>query len=132
LDNDDLKQIDADDLEEMDLKWKGHFAREYRSLKDIRRNGAAEPQRSNVPVKTFTSNALPDQDLSHTNIPSAPIIGDWVSDSKAESKTTTPQNVPNFIQSPEQVKSPRPSVQHVETSIHTITSKTAIPKPTSN
>nr|GFA38056.1 hypothetical protein [Tanacetum cinerariifolium] len=53
LDNDDLKHIDADDLEEMDLKWqmamltvrarKGHFARECRSPKDTRRNVAAEP-----------------------------------------------------------------------------------------
>nr|GEW03812.1 hypothetical protein [Tanacetum cinerariifolium] len=48
LDNEDLKQIDVDDLEEMDLKWqmamltirarrKGHFARECRSPKDSRR-----------------------------------------------------------------------------------------------
>nr|GEY19405.1 hypothetical protein [Tanacetum cinerariifolium] len=37
---------------------KGHFARECRSLKDSRRNGAAEPQRRTVPVKTSTSNAL--------------------------------------------------------------------------
>nr|GEY76996.1 ribonuclease H-like domain-containing protein [Tanacetum cinerariifolium] len=62
LDNDDLKQIDVDDLEEMDLKWKmamkGHFARECRSPKDTRRNGAVEPQRRNVPVETYTSNAL--------------------------------------------------------------------------
>nr|GEV00947.1 hypothetical protein [Tanacetum cinerariifolium] len=57
LDNEDLKQIDADDLEEMDLKWqmavKGHFARECRSPRDSRRNGAAEPQRRNrrsVPI----------------------------------------------------------------------------------
>nr|GEW09065.1 hypothetical protein [Tanacetum cinerariifolium] len=53
LDNDDLKQIDVDDLEEIDLKWqmpmKGHSARECRSPKDTRRNGAAEPQRRNVP-----------------------------------------------------------------------------------
>nr|GEV07310.1 putative ribonuclease H-like domain-containing protein [Tanacetum cinerariifolium] len=63
LDNDDLKQINADDLEEMDLKWqmamltvecynchrKGHFTRECRSPKDTRRSGAAEPQRRNVP-----------------------------------------------------------------------------------
>nr|GEW34470.1 retrovirus-related Pol polyprotein from transposon TNT 1-94 [Tanacetum cinerariifolium] len=49
-----------------------------------------------------------DQDLSHTNRPSAPIIEDWVSDSEAESETKTPQNVP------------------------TATPKSASPKPTSN
>nr|GEV13477.1 hypothetical protein [Tanacetum cinerariifolium] len=98
-----LNHIDADDLKEMDLKWKmamltvrarrflqrtgrnlglngptsmvfdmskvecynchkkGHFARKCRSPKDIRRNGAAEPQRRNVPVETSTSNALVSQ-----------------------------------------------------------------------
>nr|GEV95048.1 putative ribonuclease H-like domain-containing protein [Tanacetum cinerariifolium] len=103
LDNDDLKHIDADDLEEIDLKWqmamltvrarqflqrtgrnlgangptsmgfdmskvecynchmKGHFARECRSPKDARRNGAAEPQRRNVLVQTSTSNTLVSQ-----------------------------------------------------------------------
>nr|GEW77251.1 ribonuclease H-like domain-containing protein [Tanacetum cinerariifolium] len=95
-----LNVIDADDLEEMDLKWqmamltvkarrflqrtgrtlrangptsigfdmskvecynchrKGHFARECRSPKDTRKNGAAEPQRRNVPIETSTSNDL--------------------------------------------------------------------------
>nr|GEW27360.1 reverse transcriptase domain-containing protein [Tanacetum cinerariifolium] len=61
LDNDDLKQIAGDDLEEMDLKWKGHFVRECRSPKDTRRNGAANPQRRNVLVETTTSNALVSQ-----------------------------------------------------------------------
>nr|GEV01473.1 hypothetical protein [Tanacetum cinerariifolium] len=98
-----LLNIDADDLEEIDLKWqmamltvrarrflqrtgrnlrangptsmgfdmskvecynfhrKGHFAKECRSPKDIRRNGAAEPQRRNVSVETSTSNALVSQ-----------------------------------------------------------------------
>nr|GEZ05695.1 retrovirus-related Pol polyprotein from transposon TNT 1-94 [Tanacetum cinerariifolium] len=72
-----LLNIDADDLEEMDLKWKmamltvrarrfiqrtkGHFTRECRSPKDSRRNGAAEPQRRNVLVETSTSNALVSQ-----------------------------------------------------------------------
>nr|GFB63890.1 putative ribonuclease H-like domain-containing protein [Tanacetum cinerariifolium] len=65
-------KIDADDLEEMDLKWqiamltvecynyyrKGHFAIECRSPKDIRRNVQVEPQMRNVPVETSTSNAL--------------------------------------------------------------------------
>nr|GEY38541.1 retrovirus-related Pol polyprotein from transposon TNT 1-94 [Tanacetum cinerariifolium] len=64
LDNNDLKQIDADDLEEIDLKWKmamltmrarrGHFAREWRSPKDTRRNVPVETQRKNVPVETST------------------------------------------------------------------------------
>nr|GEY12900.1 hypothetical protein [Tanacetum cinerariifolium] len=80
LDNEDLKQIDADDLEEMDLKWQmamltmrarkflqktkrnlGHFARECRSPKDSRRTAVAEPQRRSVPVATSTSNALVSQ-----------------------------------------------------------------------
>nr|GEV81284.1 putative ribonuclease H-like domain-containing protein [Tanacetum cinerariifolium] len=217
LDNDDLKQIDADDLVEMDLKWqmamltmrarqflqrtgrnlgengptsmgfdmskvecynchkKGHFARECRSQKDTRRNGAAEPQRRNVPVEASTSNALVSQcdgmgsydwsfqaeeepanyalmaflsssssfdnelsptkpfyDLSHTIRPVTPIIEDWVSDSEDEYKTKTSQNVPSFVQSTKQVKSPRPSVQHVETSIPAATPKPVSPKPTSN
>nr|GEV61089.1 putative ribonuclease H-like domain-containing protein [Tanacetum cinerariifolium] len=34
----------------------------------------------------------PDQDLSHTLRPSAPIINDWVSDSEDESETKIPQN----------------------------------------
>nr|GEW36811.1 hypothetical protein [Tanacetum cinerariifolium] len=72
LDNDDLKQIDANDLEEMDLKWqmamltirarschrRGYFAREYRSPKDTRNK---EAQRRNVPVETSTSNSLVSQ-----------------------------------------------------------------------
>nr|GEV93334.1 ribonuclease H-like domain-containing protein [Tanacetum cinerariifolium] len=103
LDNEDLKQIDVDDLEEIDLRWqmamltirarrflqktcgnlgnnrptsmsfdmskvegynchrKGHFTREYRSPKDSRRNGVAEPQRRTVPVETSTSNDLVSQ-----------------------------------------------------------------------
>nr|GEW55293.1 hypothetical protein [Tanacetum cinerariifolium] len=40
---------------------KGRFARECRSPKDTRRNGAAEPQRRNVSVETSTSNALVSQ-----------------------------------------------------------------------
>nr|GEU60922.1 putative ribonuclease H-like domain-containing protein [Tanacetum cinerariifolium] len=72
LDNDDLKHIDANDLEEIDLKWqmamKGHIAKECRSPKHSRRNGAAEPQRRNVPVETFTSNAsVSQQKLARKN-----------------------------------------------------------------
>nr|GEY42882.1 hypothetical protein [Tanacetum cinerariifolium] len=36
----------------------------------------------------------PDNDLSHTHRPSAPIIEDWVSDSKDDSEAEIPQNAP--------------------------------------
>nr|GEX29077.1 hypothetical protein [Tanacetum cinerariifolium] len=39
----------------------------------------------------------PDNDLSYTHRPSAPIIKDWVSDLEDEYKTKTPQNVPSFV-----------------------------------
>nr|GEU32692.1 hypothetical protein [Tanacetum cinerariifolium] len=74
----------------------------------------------------------PDLDLSQTNRRSTPIIEDWVSNLEDKSKTKTPHNVPSFVQSTEQVKSSRPSVQHVETSIPAATPKPTSPKPTSN
>nr|GEV99953.1 ribonuclease H-like domain-containing protein [Tanacetum cinerariifolium] len=45
------------------VKWynchmKGYFKRECRTPKDTRRNVSTEPQRRNVPVETYTSNAL--------------------------------------------------------------------------
>nr|GEU45865.1 ribonuclease H-like domain-containing protein [Tanacetum cinerariifolium] len=48
------------------------------------------------------------------------------------SKTINKLNVPSFVHSTEQVKSLRPSVQHVETSIPATTPKLASLKPTSN
>nr|GFA07358.1 hypothetical protein [Tanacetum cinerariifolium] len=69
LDNEDLKQNNAGDLEEMDLKWqmamltlrarrRGHFARECGSPRDTRNK---DTQRRTVPVETSTSNALVSQ-----------------------------------------------------------------------
>nr|GEW10965.1 ribonuclease H-like domain-containing protein [Tanacetum cinerariifolium] len=69
LDNEDLKQIDPDDLEEIDLKWqivmlimrarrRGHFARECRSLRDNRNK---DTPRRTVPVEVSTLNALVSQ-----------------------------------------------------------------------
>nr|GEU75394.1 hypothetical protein [Tanacetum cinerariifolium] len=64
-----VDNLNADDLEEMDLKWqmvmltirarrRGHFTREYRSPKDTRNK---DTQKRNVPVETSTSNALVSQ-----------------------------------------------------------------------
>nr|GEW28013.1 hypothetical protein [Tanacetum cinerariifolium] len=49
---------------------------------------AVETAHSAFTVKLSSSE--PTQDLSHTNRPSAPIIKEWVSDSKDDSKTTAP------------------------------------------
>nr|GEV01008.1 hypothetical protein [Tanacetum cinerariifolium] len=84
---------------------------------------------------TFTvklSPTKPDQDLSNTIKSSAPIIKDWVSYSEDESETKALQIVPSFVQSIEHVKSPRHSIQHVETYILAATPTPASPKPTSN
>nr|GEY50872.1 hypothetical protein [Tanacetum cinerariifolium] len=163
---------------------KGHFARDCRSHKDIRRNGTSEPHRRNVPVETSISNTLvsqcyntqvftrsmfdfddfftsesdeslppspiydryqsrdgyhavpppyigtfmppkpdlvfcnapnvnetvhtafnvelsptkPNNDLSYTYTPSAPIIEDWVSNSKDDYEAKISQNAPSFVQ----------------------------------
>nr|GFA22262.1 hypothetical protein [Tanacetum cinerariifolium] len=179
LDNDDLKQIDADELEEMDLKWqiamltveyynchrKGHFARDCRSFKVTRQNAMTGvfKQKRNLPTMLlwtlllqvllltmryqsgdgyhavpppYTGTFMPAKpDLVFHNAPNdveTVHTACNVSDSEDESETKISQNVPSFVQPTDQVKSPRPSVQHVETSISTATPKIAIPNPTSN
>nr|GEV72431.1 retrovirus-related Pol polyprotein from transposon TNT 1-94 [Tanacetum cinerariifolium] len=100
---------------------------------DLVFNNAPTVVETDHPVFTAKlSPTKPDQELSLTNRSSSPIIEDWVSDSEDESETKTQQNVASFVQSTKQVKSFRPSVQHVETSIPAATPKPASPKPTSN
>ncbi|GJR41214.1 hypothetical protein Tco_1216898 [Tanacetum coccineum] len=53
-------EIDTDDLEEMDLKWRGHFARECRAPRS-QRNRNGDVSRRIVPVET-PANALVVQD----------------------------------------------------------------------
>nr|GEY43637.1 hypothetical protein [Tanacetum cinerariifolium] len=82
---------------------------------------------SPIYVSVELSPTKPDKELSHRL--SAPIIEDWVSDSKDDSEAQLPQNAPSFIHPTEQVKTPRPSVKHVENSILAANHKTTIPKP---
>nr|GEV03249.1 putative ribonuclease H-like domain-containing protein [Tanacetum cinerariifolium] len=74
----------------------------------------------------------PEQDLSHITRPSAPIIEEWLSDSKTESEPKAPQFVLSFAQSSEHVKSPRHSVQPIETTISAATPASASPKSNSS
>nr|GEU97884.1 hypothetical protein [Tanacetum cinerariifolium] len=145
-------QIDADDLEEMDLKWemamltvecynchkKRHFARECRLHKDTRRNVSAEPQRRNSPVETSTSNALV---LQYDGVGSygwsfqaeeEPTNYSLMAFTSSSSSSSNNENAPSFVQTTKQVKTPRPSIKPVEHSILAANHKTDIPKPKSH
>nr|GEU65275.1 retrovirus-related Pol polyprotein from transposon TNT 1-94 [Tanacetum cinerariifolium] len=69
----------------------------------------------------------PKPDLVFHNAPN-----DRVSDSEDDSETQISENAPNFVPPTEQVKTPRPFVKPVETSIPAANHKTAIPKPTTH
>nr|GEU48466.1 hypothetical protein [Tanacetum cinerariifolium] len=69
------------------------------------------------------------KDSSHTHRPLAPIIEDWVSNSKDNYEPELPYNSPSFVQPTKQVKTPMPSVKPVEDSIPAANHKTTILKP---
>nr|GEX67083.1 ribonuclease H-like domain-containing protein [Tanacetum cinerariifolium] len=187
---------DAKTLMEAIEKRKGYFARECRSLKDSRRNSTAEPQRRTVPVETSTSSLesvearllvykqnesvfeennkllnikvqlrdnalvtlrqklekaeLERDDLklkfqpsngyhavppsyTGTFMPPKPDLVFNTAPTTVETDhptftTKAPQIVPSFVQSSKQVKSPRHSIQYVETTIPVTTPKPASPK----
>nr|GEZ60637.1 ribonuclease H-like domain-containing protein [Tanacetum cinerariifolium] len=65
LDNEELKQINADDLKEMDLKWQMAMLtmRARRECRSPRDNRNKEAPRRTILVEVSTSNALVHQDL---------------------------------------------------------------------
>nr|GFB74294.1 hypothetical protein [Tanacetum cinerariifolium] len=158
---DDLfSSFDMSKVECYNYHRKGHFAREYRSPKDSRRNGSydwsyqAEEEPANYALMAFSSSSSSSDTetkekhglgyfssesdyescspSSLSDRPTAPIIEDWVSDYEDESETIAPQVVPSFVQSSEQVKTPRHSVQPVESSILAATPKPTSPKSNSS
>nr|GEX12739.1 hypothetical protein [Tanacetum cinerariifolium] len=158
LDNEDLKHIDVDDLKEIDLRWQMAMLtmRARRFLQKTGRNLGANGPTSmgfdmskvecynchrkrhfarecyNCHREGLSHPTKPDQDLSHTTRHTSHIIEDCVSDFEDESETKVLQIVLSFVQSSEQVKSPRHLVQPVETSILAATPKPASPKSASS
>nr|GEW45885.1 hypothetical protein [Tanacetum cinerariifolium] len=144
-----LLQIDADDLEEMDLKWQMAMLTVRARYQSGERYYAVPPpytrtfmppkpdlvfhdapnvnETVNTAFNVELSPTKPDTELSLR--PSTPIIEDWVSDSEDDSEAELPQNALSFVQPTEQVKTPRPFVKPVENSILAANLKTTLPKP---
>nr|GEU64788.1 ribonuclease H-like domain-containing protein [Tanacetum cinerariifolium] len=80
------------------------------------------------------STTKPNKDMSYSHRPSAPIIEDWVSDSEDEyeGEPMLTQKAPSFVQTPEHVKTPRPSVKPVEHPILAKNFRKDIPKSRGN
>nr|GEW44541.1 putative ribonuclease H-like domain-containing protein [Tanacetum cinerariifolium] len=111
LDNDDLKQIDADDLEDIDLKWQMAMLTERTLL---------ETSTTNTLVSQCDGVGSYDWSFQVEDEPTNYALMAFSSSSSSSNNEPT-----------EQVKSPRPSDQHVKTSIPAATPKPASPKPTS-
>nr|GFC16803.1 ribonuclease H-like domain-containing protein [Tanacetum cinerariifolium] len=138
LDNEDLKQIDADDLEEMDLKWQMAMLT-IRARKFLQKTGRnlgsydwsyqAEEEPTNFALMAFLSSSSNSSSDCKTGLESVEArllvykknesaleenikllnIEDWVSDSEEEDMPQVTKDVPSFAQSPELVKYPRHS-----------------------
>nr|GEW36108.1 hypothetical protein [Tanacetum cinerariifolium] len=122
LDNEDLKQIDLDDLEEIDLRWQMAMLT-MRARRFLQKTWLSPSGRYHVVPPPITWNfmppkpdlvfntsplavesdhlafnvqvspAKPAQAMLHTSKSMAPIIEDWVSDSEDESEPNDPQSV---------------------------------------
>nr|GEY37845.1 ribonuclease H-like domain-containing protein [Tanacetum cinerariifolium] len=135
LDNDDLKQIDANDLEEMDLKGNVPVETSTYNALVSQCDGVgsynwslqADEERTKYTLMAFTfsstsssdnepSTTKTTKDMSQSNSPSSPIIEDWVSDSEDESEGEPMRTLKatSFIQTSEHVKTPRTSVKPVK------------------
>nr|GFA16794.1 hypothetical protein [Tanacetum cinerariifolium] len=118
LDNEDLKQIDADDLEEMDLKWQMAMLtmRARKFLQKTRRNlgvnGPTSPP-SNLYDKFVLSGGyhVVPPPMTGTFMPPKPDLVFHIppSDENEHLAFNVTKDVPSFAQSPELVKSPRHS-----------------------
>nr|GEY02858.1 reverse transcriptase [Tanacetum cinerariifolium] len=149
LDNDDLKQIDAHDLEEMDLKCQMAMltVRARRFLQRTRRNLRANGPNDSLPPSPiyhryhsgdgyhvvpppYTRTIIPPKpDLVFLSAPND--IKTVHTTFNVELSPTKPDN-DFFVQPTKQVKTPRTSVKTIRISILTANDKTAIPKPKSN
>nr|GEW35902.1 retrovirus-related Pol polyprotein from transposon TNT 1-94 [Tanacetum cinerariifolium] len=129
--NTKTKKIDSDELEEMDLKSEMAMltmrARRFlqRTGRNLRANGPTSLGFDLSKVECYNCHSSYDWSFQVEKEPTNYALIAFSSSSSFSNN----ENVLSFVQPTEHVKSPRHSVQHVETSLPT---KTIIPKPTSN
>nr|GEZ11396.1 ribonuclease H-like domain-containing protein [Tanacetum cinerariifolium] len=132
LDNEDLKQIDANDLEEMDLKWQMVMLtmRPRRSPKD---NKNKDTLRRTVLVEASTSNALVSQ---YDGVGSSSSSGSnnetFDSEDASKPESVSNQKEPSFVQTFKHLKPPKASVKTVEHPKQADNLRTDNPKSSAN
>nr|GEW16166.1 ribonuclease H-like domain-containing protein [Tanacetum cinerariifolium] len=142
LDNDDLKQIDPNDLEEINLNYESDNKVPKNAENDRYKIGEGyhavpypytrtflphkpdlvftdDPTASESTANVFnvaSSINKPSKDISKTLRTDAPIFEDWISNSEDETKIESmpKQREPSFVTSTKHVKSSRESVKKVE------------------
>nr|GEW32587.1 ribonuclease H-like domain-containing protein [Tanacetum cinerariifolium] len=82
---------------------------------------ASSAETEHLAFNVQVSPTKPEQALSPSPRPSAPIIEDWISNSKEDSQTQAPKVAPSFAQSSENVKSPRHPGQPLQATIPAVT-----------
>nr|GEW84576.1 copia protein [Tanacetum cinerariifolium] len=156
LDNDDLKQIDADDREEMDLKWQMAMLTVRKRQFIQRTEGILEhmdllPWDLICPRWSATTNTGKDtlldsydgvcsydwsfqakEEPTNYALMAFTSLSSSSSDNEDDFEAELPQNTPGFVYPNKQVKTPMPSVKPVKNSIPVSNHKTTIPKPKSH
>nr|GEU86278.1 putative ribonuclease H-like domain-containing protein [Tanacetum cinerariifolium] len=123
LDNEDLKQIDVDDLEEMDLRWQ-------MAMLTMRARRFQSSGGYHVVPPSYTGTFMPPKPDLVFNIAPTVVETDHLTFNVQLSPTKPEQDL--FVQSFEQVKTPRHSVQPVKISIPAATPTPASPKSASS
>nr|GEZ00456.1 hypothetical protein [Tanacetum cinerariifolium] len=131
LDNEDLKQIDVDDLEDMDQRWQMAMLT-MRARRFLQKTGR------NLRANGLTSMGF---DMSKVECYNCYRKGHFAMEYSYQAEDKTANYAPmNFSssssssdnESSKQVKSPRHSIRHVETTIPATTPKPASPTPASS
>nr|GEU95205.1 hypothetical protein [Tanacetum cinerariifolium] len=129
LDNDHLKQIDAVDLEEMDLKWQmAMLTMTSRIFLQRKERNLGANRSISIGFDMSKCDGVGSYDWSF-QAEEEPTNYDLMAFTSLSYSSSDNEKAPSFVQIMEHVKTPRPSVKPVEHLIPAAILKTNIPKP---